>query len=81
MIFVGSFVLPKMVAIAAALTSGALNVFENCSAKKVLPAPAMPTMRIRCGLDRLNDFIYDSIANVGSYWIVEGCRELATIVL
>jgi hypothetical protein len=64
MIFGGNAVLPKTLAIEEVLTSGAWKVSENCSAKKLLPAPAMPTIRIKCGLDRLNDFIYDSIANV-----------------
>ncbi|MNR33493.1 hypothetical protein D3C85_1511690 [compost metagenome] len=64
MIFAGSVVLPKILLIEDVLTSGAWNVSENCSAKKLLPAPEMPTMRIKCGLDRLNDFIYASIAKV-----------------
>ncbi|MNL54711.1 hypothetical protein D3C87_1780620 [compost metagenome] len=64
MIFAGRVVLPKILLIEAVLISGAWNVSENCSAKKLLPAPEMPTIRIKCGVDRLNDFIYDSIANV-----------------
>lgn len=45
-------------------SSGALNVVANCSAKKVLPAPGIPTTTMTCGVDKLNDFIYDSIANI-----------------